>query len=392
MPKESRIALFRSLIGLAKDQVLIGALLKHVADISDDETEEERRCLIRFVLNFVAGTLVTQNFTPADLKEDLKRIDFENPLLKQDAQGNWGDFSGPKSGVQILGAELGRLIESDLKNFKYCNVSSFDYAFVSEAFSDPDVYDDFEQLIELEILPKSVDINDYAYFSWAAYMYPEFLLIAYANPSNEFTSPITYEHETQWSSDYDSSSELLHFVPSGLVEILWYRPRILMLLSSKKLAKHFDEFVDHWINLFPILEISQLSENEIGRNEVIQAYISDVENAGLDAQLDQYLDDDRELTKFFTIAGSCLYSNNSQLLHELSKIDDEVTRLCVMLNPRSHEGNSNSSHSRSDGFTEKFETSIIGDKFASLGDYIEEISRIADLCRDFELVEFLRNR
>ena len=94
MPKENRIWLFRSLLGLTDGQDLMDALLNRFGDL-EDETEQERLSLVNFVLNFAAGRLVTQNFTPSDLKDDLKSIDFENPLFKQDALGNWHDFSGP---------------------------------------------------------------------------------------------------------------------------------------------------------------------------------------------------------------------------------------------------------------------------------------------------------
>lgn len=389
MPKESRIELFKSLFGLSEDQVLIKALLEHVADSPDDETEEERLSLIRFVLNFVAGTLFLQNRTPADLKEDLKRIDFDNPLLMQDAKGNWNDFSGPTSGIQISGSDLGAMIESDLKSYKYCNVSSFDGAFESDAMSDPDVYDDFVELCELGHLPKLEDIfTDYAYFVWSAYMYPEFLLLAFANPGNVFNAPITYELETRWSSAYDWPTRML-MIPSGLEEILWFRPRILLLLSSIKIAKHFDEWEDHWINLFPVLDCSQLSNDESRREEVLRDYIAEVEN-GQSARLDQRLDEiengtEVEFTKFLTIASSCLHTNNSQLLDELSKIDDETTQVCVMLNPQSKlpaDG-----YNLIEEFSEKFDPAAI-----QIGptEFIEEISRIASACRDFEFVARLK--
>jgi hypothetical protein len=390
MPKDSRMELFRSLFELADDKSLIHALLNHFSYNPDNETEWERLCLIRFVLNFVAGTLFWQNRTPADLKEDLKRIDFDNPLLMQDAQGNWNDFSGPTSGIQISGSDLGALIESDLKSYKFCNVSSFDGAFTNDAMRDPDVYDDFAKLCELGLLPEVYDtLTDYAYFVWSAYMYPEFLLLSYANPGNVFNGPITYEFETQWCSAYDWSTKIL-LIPSGLEEILWFRPRILLLLSSIKIAKHFRENVDHFVNLFPVLECSQLSHNESRREEVLGEYIAEVE-VGQSARLDQCLDGiengtEVEFTKFLTIASSCLYTNNSQLLDELSKIDDETTRVCVMLNPRSKL--SADGYNLIEEFSEKFDPDAI---MKGTVEFIEEISQIASACRDFEFVARLES-
>ena len=386
MPKETRIGLFRSLLGLTDGQDLTDALLNRFGDL-EDETEQERLSLVNFVLNFAAGRLVTQNFTPSDLKDDLKSIDFENPLFKQDALGNWHDFSGPKSGVRIPGSDLTALIEGDLKKFKYCNVSTFDYSFESESLTDPDVYDDFELLIELGLLPNSIEMTDYAYFVWNAYMYPEFLLLAYANPGNVFNKQIAYEHETQWSSSYDMCSEILNRIPTGLGEILWYRPRILLLLSSAKISQHFDEFMDHWINLFPVLDSSHLSKNESLREEVIRSYLADAQS-GESAQLDQYLDDDVDFTKFFTIAASCLYTNNSKLLDDLSKIDDETTQVCLMLNPNSKL--SVDGYNLIEEFSEKFDPSMVGRGFNGPVEFIEEIARIATMCRDFEFVARLK--
>jgi hypothetical protein len=388
MPKESRIELFRALFGLTEDQGLIKVLLEHVADSSDDESEEERLCLIRFVLNFVAGTLFTQNLTPADLKEDLKRIEFDNPLLMQDAQGNWNDFSGPASGIQISGSNLGALIESDLKNYKYCNLSTFDYETEKDLLWD--TYDDWELLFELGLLPQNLEVTDYAYFVWSAYMYPEFLLLAYANPGNVFSSPINYELETRWSRAYDKCGVLLRLIPSGLEEILWFRPRILLLLSSIKISKHFDEFEDHWINLFPVLEYSQLTNDETRRVEVLRDYIAEVENRQ-SARLDQRLDDidngtEVEFTKLLTIASSCLYTDNSQLLEELSKIDDETTRICVMLNPNSKSSLESNNYNLIEEFSEKFDSSTLGKHFNGPGEFIDEISQIASACRDVEFV------
>ena len=390
MPKESRIELFRALFGLTEDQVLVKALLKHVADSLDDESEEERLCLIRFVLNFVAGTLFTQNLTPADLKEDLKRIDFDNPLLMQDAQGNWNDFSGTTSGIQISGSDLGVLIESDLKSYMYCNVSSLDEFVEEEALRDPDVFDDFELLFELGLFPKSIDMTDYAYFVRSAYVYPEFLLLAYANPANVFNSPITYELETLWSTHYDRCDVLLRSIPTGLEEILWFRPRILLLLASEKLAQHLNDWGEYWINLFPVLECSHLSNNESRREEVLRDYIAEVEN-GQSARLDQRLDGiendtEVEFTKFLTIASSCLYTKNSQLLDELSKIDDETTQVCVMLNPRSKL--SADGYNLIEEFSEKFDPGAIN---IGTVEFVQEISRIASACRDFEFVARLKS-
>jgi hypothetical protein len=385
MPKESRIELFRSLFELADDKSLIHALLNHFADNPYDEVEWERLSLIRFVLNFVAGTLFTQNLTPADLKEDLKRIDFDNPLLTQDAQGNWNDFFGPTSGIHISGSDLG----SDLKSFKYCNVSSFDHYYAEKDLL-RNSYEDFDLLFELGLLPKPEDISDYAYFVWSAHMYPEFLLLAYANPVNVFSISIVYELETLWSTADDMCGVLLHSIPSGLEEILWFRPRILLLLASKRLAQHLNEFEDHWINLFPVLECSQLSNNESRREEVLAEYLAEVE-VGQSARLDQRLDGiendtEVEFTKFFTIASSCLYTNNSQLLDELSKIDDETTRVCVMLNPSSKL--SADGYNLIEEFSEKFDPGAI--KKGTV-EFIQEISQIASACRDFEFVARLKS-
>jgi hypothetical protein len=394
MPIDSRMEMFRSLFEIAKDRASAETVLKNIAEGSsgsDDEAVEERLCLIRFVLNYASGTLVTQNLMPAELKEDLKHIDFNTPLLRQDAQGNWDDFAGAKSGIQIAGAELGRLIEGDLKNFKYCNVSSFDYSFTSEAIGDADVFDDFEKLIELDYLPKEMDLTEYAYFAWHDYSYPEFLLLAYANPSNEFAKPIKYEKETQWSSAYDKPSDLLNFVPSGLVEILSFRPRLLLLLASTKVADHFEELVDHWINLFPVLECSQLSKNEERRDAVLSSYVSEVNEGGATSRLDEYLDDESELSKFFMIASSCLYTNNSLLLDELSKIDDETTRICLLLNPNAKMPEGTEDFNLIEDFSEEFQPSIIGDGFDGPSEFLAEILRISSECRDGEFVANLKS-
>jgi hypothetical protein len=163
-----------------------------------------------------------------------------------------------------------------------------------------------------------------------------------------------------------------------------------LFLSSIKIAKHFDEWEDHWINLFPVLECSQISNDELKREEVLRDYITEVEN-GQSARLDQRLDDidngtEVEFTKFLTIASSCLYTNNSQLLDELSKIDDETTRVCVMLNPQSKL--SADGFNLIEEFSEKFDPAAIR---MGPAEFIKEISRIASACRDFEFVERLKS-
>jgi hypothetical protein len=221
-------------------------------------------------------------------------------------------------------------------------------------------------------------------------VYPEFLLLAYANPANVFNSPITYELETLWSTHYDRCDVLLRSIPTGLEEILWFRPRILLLLASEKLAQHLNDWGEYWINLFPVLECSHLSNNESRREEVLRDYIAEVEN-GQSARLDQRLDGiendtEVEFTKFLTIASSCLYTKNSQLLDELSKIDDETTQVCVMLNPRSKL--SADGYNLIEEFSEKFDPGAIN---IGTVEFIKEISRIASACRDFEFVERLKS-
>ena len=356
--------------------------------------EEDRLNLVNFLLHYSAGVLSTQKLFPLSFKDVMQKVDSGNPLVRQNPAGSW-EIDLVRLGVSPEFADQSNEVIEDAKKFLFGDISSFDHGFISECCQTELVQSDLSDLTYRNEFLESTDFVDFAVFVWSDYWYPKFLLLAYANPANVFVEPFDAEIMTQWCNSYDDEIGVAPLLPSGMVEIFRFTPRILALMSTKLISEHFEEIPDNFINLFLVLKHARPEADPSARDEVIRDYIESAQIEDSEENLDHYLNVDSDMQKFFEIVAASLYTKNHELLSELSLMNDNVTRMCVLLNPATPVQVINQMGHVDFTLLEEieFDTSYSDDnKFSDSETFAEFIAGVAANCHDFEFADSVKLR
>jgi hypothetical protein len=391
-----RFLLYGYLSKLQGKTELISNLTDHLLGKSNLKYDEQDRSnLLLFLLKYSEQRLSVQNLYPEKILELMQVVDFDNPLIIQNKDKSWNiDFQ--KLEISETYSDNPYQFINQCKQFLYGDNSSFDFGFESECCETDLIGNDVNTLTDNPDFLPDVDFSDYATFVWSDYWYPKFLLLAYANPANVFIESIDNDQATQWCTGYDASIGISPALPSGMVEIFRFIPRFLPLIASKTLSEHFEEIPDNFINLFKALRHTRPEANIQLRDDVVDDYVLMANQENFDDHLDDFLcEDEKDMTKFFEILAACLYTNNTKLLMKLSLIDDQLTRMCVLLNPFTPNEVIEEMGEIDFELAEdvKFETGFSADKeFASIQRFPEFISAVARNCGDFTFAEKVLER
>jgi hypothetical protein len=316
-------------------------------------------------------------------------------LIVQNQNGNWNDFVGIHSQPLVIpGKNFGELVDTAYSEYALGEFCGFDHAFVGECISDADVFQDATHLLyDSELLP-GIEFTDFANFVWADYWYPKFLLLAYANPSNVFVDDLKCDFITHWQAGFETEIGIAPSAPRDLVQILRFTPRLLTLLSSSVYSAIYEDGNDAFINLFPALRLARPEATQAHLDLVIISYLEKANMPGSTNLLGDLLDIDLELTEFFEVASACLHTKNTELLAKLSELDDEITQICILLNPvTSGEVLAKLTYAYEfpEGIT--FETGFSEDGTTKdTGEFSRYIAELALRCHDFDFAEAVIDR
>lgn len=327
-----RFLLYGSLTGLQDQPTLLGSIRDFVENLLDlNEDEVDRRNVIAFLLAYTAKVLPAQHPFPTEYFDSMQFVDFQSPLIKQLGYGKWQiDHSRLKLPLELY-SNIDDIFEAS-KVFLYGETSAYDRGIEPLCAVTKMVGVDVGTLIEQPGFLEELEFSNYVTFVWSAYWYPKFLLLAYANASNIFMEPIDTNQEVQWCTGWEDSIGIAPSIPRGMALILRFTPRILTLMATAQISEYFDEIPDNFVNLFPALKHTRPEADATLTNAVVRQYLDraiDDDDQGLDL----FLDEDQDMTLFFEIISACLYTKNVKLIEELAKLDDEITKKCVFLNP-----------------------------------------------------------
>lgn len=400
-----RFFLYGYLSGIPKESEIRSALHSKLdslaASISQTERERDREELqdrvniLKFLLRYSEHKLASQHIMPPALEDDLKTLDFAKPSIVQNSDGSWNDFVGIHSQTSVIpGKEFGELVSTAYSEFALGEFCGWDRAFEGECITDGDVFQDAMHLFDDSELLPGMNFTDVANFVWAVYWYPKFLLFAYANPSNVFVNDLKCDFVTHWQAGYETEIGIAPDAPRDLVQILRFTPRLLTLLSSTAYSAIYEDGNDAFINLFPALKLARPEATQADIDVVIVSYLEKANLGDSTNLLGNLLDIDLELTEFFELVSACLHTKNSELLAQLAEIEDEITQVCVLLNPvTSVEVLEDLEYTYELPEGVKLETGYLEDGTSDdLTEFPNYISDIALRCHDFEFAEAIKQR